>query len=302
MVDQIRGHRAQEMGGHLERAEVIDALKKGDVSIPDILKNLPANVSTKDILSYLRDQWRGYKSQVLQDEEVYSLQGDYPSPSAAVMPPAHDNDAQMSQDEGREFAQSAMKAMSLDQGKGKAKAMVTKALASDTPLSEGEVMASAEGHVDELDNFMFNVMDEVIDRQMIASMEDKLEKTKLEVMSILEKVKRGELPPEYAIIALLKVHQAKNGSLMAWTGKKMKQKNEEMNRVTQDLSASGGRDFAQMTVAQQKTKEGTFEMQLLSADLQKLTQDSATVFDHCKSMISMIQRSRQDIISRGSPA
>ena len=284
------------MGKELDRMQIIEALRHGDIN--HVLRSLPNSVSREDILVFLRDQYRSYQTDIVQEGQAYATEGDIGPPEMmpAEFVPSYDHGSQLlSQD--REMIMGGFE-------KFAGKAMMVGAKEEAPPggdegtLTQDEINRRSGQSLDEFDQVMSDAMWTILDNQMIANYKDKMNEIQNEVQHVISLAKQGLVDPEYVLIALAKVNQTKNGVLMTWLGKKAFMANDELGKISRDLVASGGTDFARLEEAREKSRTGTFQMQFLMSDLQKVMGDSASVLENIHSMIGDINRTRREIISQ----
>jgi len=264
---------------------MIEALRQGNIY--EVMKKLPAGLTTRDFEDYMSQQWRNFKSQIIQDYKIYEGEAAVAEPSMRDFP-VHDEGASWTTEEGHEFL----------------KGMIT----SLNKAAEGEGIAPAtdigtiaEGTLDEWENFMNNVWGQIFDAQMVADYQKRMGEIQKEVQRIIAMAKSGQVDPEYVLIALAKVNVTKNGCLMTWLGKKAFMTNETMNRIANDLRMTPASDpsyFGKLQDVQSKTRDGAFQLQLLVTDMQKVMQDVAGVLEQVHGFIGEINRTRREIITK----
>jgi len=159
----------------------------------------------------------------------------------------------------------------------------------------------ARGTLDDWNNFMSSTWSQIIDAQMMSDYQSRMGEIKQEVDRIIALARAGAIAPEFVLIALAKVNATKNGVLFSGLGKKAFHVNETLSKIGSDLHAlspSDPRYAAEMQMAQAKTREGAFQMQLLQTDMQKIMQDVASVMDQVKGMMDEMLRTRREIITK----
>ena len=305
MVDAVRPGRIQEkeIQADLAKMEMVEALRHGNVY--EVLKRLPTGLSIRDFEEYMSDQWRTFKSQIVQDYQVYETEGAVSEPRYSDFP-VHSEGSALGSGEGGEF----LKGMMASLGKGSFKAATVKADETQAGSTEGadsgemsyeELVGTAEGTLGDWEDFTTEMWGQIFDAQLVQDYEKKMGEIQRDVQRIIAMAKSGQADPEYVLIALAKVNVTKNGCLMTWLGKKAFMSNEQMNRVASDLrtvSPSDPQYSARVMDAQSKTRDGSFQMQLLMTDMQKVMQDVAGVLEQVHGMIGEINRTRREIITK----
>ena len=299
MADPIRpsnvGHR--DIGQYRNREEVFEALRSGDTPIAEIIAKSHNVVSKQDIENFLRRQSHEFRSDVMQEQPVYSAQGDMPPPSPEMFTNLQD-DQELS-DEDRELlfhgmAMGAKAQVGKSVSLGKAEDLDPAASDPNAPQTLAELEAAATRTVSEVDSTLFGMMGDVIDQQMRADMERKLNDVKSEISQVINTARaNGTLTPELLLICYTKVALAKSGSMMVWKGKQMAHTNEEMNRATESLSSNPA--FGEVQAMQNTTREGGMTMQRLTTDMQQITTHVATVLESVKSIIDDKKRKDEQI-------
>ncbi len=196
------------------------------------------------------------------------------------------------------------------QGVGKAEEAGTDLTADETeaagstgdeavgPMTAEEMQQTAQGTVDEWTQMKEGSFNMILNAQFMHDYQARMGEIKAEVQKILAMVKSGQIEPEFALIALAKVNSTKNGCLMTWLGKEAYHVNDSMNKVYEELKTMGSTDpryFGSLQDAQAKTRDGSFQLQLLQTDMQKVMQDVASVMEFAHSSISEIARNRREI-------
>lgn len=281
------GVREKEIQSDLARLEMVEALRQGNIY--EVMKKLPEGVTIRDFENYMSEQWRTFRSQIIQDYQVKTSESSVPEPSLEEFS-MHDETSTWSPEEGGEFFKGMMASL------GKA---VTKAEGGD--MSQEELMGMAEGTLDEWEGFMNDIWGQIFDAQMMADYQKRMGEVQQEVQRIITLAKEGKISPEFVLIALAKVNVTKNGVLMTWLGKKAFMTNDNMNRIANDLSMTPTSDpgyTSQLYDTQAKTRDGAFQLQLLVADMQKVMQDVAGVLEQVHGFMGEINRTRREIITK----
>jgi ribosomal protein L17 len=306
MVEPIRASKIAQKELQAEGAmqELRQALLQGNIL--EVRARLPAHVSVADFERFMSDQWKTWKSQVVQDYQIYEGEGAVAEPVQRYNDfPMHSGGSALHPGEGEEF----IKGMTASLNKSAYKAVkAQEAAAADTeesaekPASLDELGTMGEDTLNEWQNFTDSMWDSIIDAQMMQDYEKRMGEIKQEVEKIISMAKSGQINPEFVLIALAKVNVTKNGVLMTWLGKKAALKNESMNRIADDLQKVPTSDFtaysAAATEAQAKTRDGAFQLQLLTTDIQKVMQDVASVLEQVSGYIGEINRTRREIIQK----
>ena len=304
MIEHIRPGKIQEkeMQTELAKLEMAQALRQGNVY--EVMKKLPSGITRVDFEDYMKKQWTTWKSQIIQDYQVYENDASVPGPKMQDFTPTNDW-AKMSQEEGREFLKSM--AMSLSKGLYKAEKVATEEAGTSTDsqsqssASPDELSNMAQNTLDEWQNFTGEMWNSIFDSQMVQDMQSKMADVQREAQRIISLAKSGQIDVEYVLLALAKVNVTKNGVLMTWLGKKAFATNETMNNIANDLSKIPSSDpqyFGALQTAQAKTRDGSFQMQMLVSDMQKVTQDVAGVMEQIQGQISEINRTKREMITR----
>ncbi len=279
MVDPVRPGRVDqsEIRSDLARAELEKALRESD-NIHEVLRNLPEGITTKDFEEYLGNQWSQWKSQILQEQEVYSQPGTPPPPNLS------------------NFAANT-KANTLDQADLEG-FFNTMAEGEETPPSVEEM---AQGTLDEWANFSDEMWGSIMDNQIMMESRDRLQEIEGELKRIIAMVKSGQIDPEYVLLALAKVNVTKNGVLFAGLGRKMAYTNTRMEQVAQDLNMADATDsdfFGQVQLSQVETRDLSMQQQQMTMTMQKVMNDVGGTLEQVKGMIDGINRTRKEIIQK----
>jgi len=299
MVDQIRTppvHPRESPSKELEREELIEALKHGNIE--EVIRNRPSDVSLKEIIGWLRGQWHRYESQVVKAESNVAVSGQMPTPQEAMGPIEDFQEGAVLSEAELEEMTGMFKGMSM--GKG----MMSKDANADPhnpkPFSSvDELVGSAEGHISDAESYMNSYMGDIIDAQTALDLKQRMDTLMQEVNSILARVKSGELAPRYALIALAKVNQTKNGAIMTGMLKKAKFNHEEESRITDELFGEDGELLPSPGKIQQnqaRSSEVRYENQMLMSQIQKTIQDASSVLENVDGIIGDIDRTKLELI------
>lgn len=289
-IGSVKTSQVREKELRAEREKVLDALARGDIE-----KLRTSRFRIDEFLEFFTKQWLEWKGQIVQDSEVTSSFGAKPEPNIADFPPHHAG-ASINKEVGDYFLNSMLRGT-------KFKAQVVpegEAAPPDTSqMSPEELDQMARGTLDEWQQFTDGMWSQIMDAQMMRDLKSRTEEVKAELMRIIALARQGIVSPEFILIAMAKVNATKNGVLMTWLGKKTFHVNESMNKIASDLhtlSPNDPRYTGELQMAQSKTRDGAFQMQLLTTDLQKLMQDVASVFEQVHGLIGEINRTRREII------
>ncbi|MFH1874110.1 MAG: hypothetical protein ABH859_02865 [Pseudomonadota bacterium] len=283
MVDPLGPGRVRqsEIKSDVARSELEQALRQSD-NIHEVLRNLPDGITLKDFEEYLGSQWSAWKSQILQEQEVYSQPG---------MPPAPNLDFFSSNTKANTIAQADLEGF------------------FDT-LAEGEqapasIEDMAQATLDEWANFSDELWGNIMDNQIMMDTESRLKEIEGELKRIIAMVRSGQADPEYILLALAKVNVTKNGVLFAGLGRKLAYTNSRMNQVANDLSIADTTStdyFGQVQLAQSETRDLSMQQQQLTMTLQKVMQDVSGTLEQVHGMIEGINRTRREIIQKFTAA
>lgn len=287
----------------LDRNEMIEMLKHGNIH-EVFAKSTKFKIN--DFMEFFADQWRSWRGGVIQDTEIKAQIGSYPAPSPDSLPVYH-REAKINQEEGSLFARTSAKALSMRASGTAGKLLETddEAAAGDGsgsgPMTREEVESVAQDAIDELDQFTADTWEQVLDAQMFSDYQAKMGEVKSEVERIIALARSGAIGAEFVLIALAKVNVTKNGCLMSWMGQKAFKVNDSINKIANDLgtiSPSDPRYVSEMQIANAKTRDGGYQLQLLTTDMQKIMQDVASTMEQVKSMTDEINRTKREIVSK----
>jgi len=292
-VDKVRA-RALER----QAIEVDENLRK---AIHDIQhgKNIyqvlaDAKVPKAELHKFFADSWRQWQSQIIQNYQTISGEAD--------VQPVQMTDMN-THSEGNELGGRGEK-MLFDGFFGAKAAKVAKAAEGGeeaAPLSEQELQGMAQGTLDEWENFMGDLWSQVLDQQMIREYQSRMSEIQSQVRKLISMAKAGIIGPEYVLIALAKVNVTKNGVLFGWLSKKAFTINEQMTRASEDLrgmSASDPGYFASLQDVQAKTREGGFQLNMVTNDMQKVMQNVSSTLETVHGIMGEINRTRREIITK----
>lgn len=301
MVDILRpvGIAGKEVRKELDRAEIKQLLDTGNLY--EIRARLPLNLSLRDFEDYMRFQGTRFH-ELVQDFDFKAQEAVYHAPVKEVFPIQHQG-TQVSPEEMAYFTQEMMKSAERAEFKFKATKATegSKGLGEqEQPMTVEEIQQMGEGTLSEWQTFMDETWMSILDAQMMKDYQQRMSEVQAEARRIIALVKQGVIGPEFALIAMAKVNQTKNGCLMTWLGKKAFHVNESINKISEDLKKSGSYDPGTLAVAQSKTRDGAFQLNLLVTDMQKIMQDSAGVLEQVHGIMGEMNRTRREIITKVS--
>lgn len=288
-----------------ERDTILTELRHGD-----IFKVLSKSKAFKvaDFTDFFAQQGQGLR-QLFQESEVKSVYAQVPAPEEKQHQfSVHHRGVTVTPEEtaflNQELA-SALERRGVEERMGakasKVKSADSSSSSSGTSTSLEEVETMTDGTLAEWQQFMDDSWEVILDSQMMQNYQSKMAEVKAETDRIIALVKQGALTPEFALIALAKVNQTKNGCLMTWLGKKTFHVNESLNKISSDLSKVSTSDYtkysAAATAASAKTRDGAYQLNLLTTDMQKVMQDSASVLEQVKTMMDQMAQTKRQIVS-----
>lgn len=302
MVDAIKATRIQEkeIRSQLDRMEVTELIRTGNYgNIFEVLSS--SKIKLGDLADFFSDQWKAYRGQVIQDAEIKAQEASVPEPNVREFP-EHENFTSIGHEEvillneemgealgrfGRRYkAQHIGKAQDAD---------------GDTAMSREELENMAGGTISEWDQFLEDTWSQIIDAETMRDYQSRMGEIQREVDRIISLVKQGAIGPEFALLALAKVTVTKNGVLMVGLGRKVSHINDSMNNITNSLhtmSPADPRYGAESQFAAGRTRELGFQSNLLMNDMNKIMQDTASVFEQVNGMIGEINRTRREIVTK----
>lgn len=306
MVDRIRQQKIERFDGRIDEGmrKFIESIKHGDISKALLQTDIPKS----EVQKFFKNQWLQWNAQILQESEAYASRGAQPEPLIKQFPPSNPNNS-MTKDQGQSLLAGLMEAKAAtikptETGVG----AETDAEAGEAgmelpegtePMSLGEIEQMAEGTLDEYEAFMGDVWSQVLDAQTLSDYRAKMAEIQGEVRRLVAMVKEGRIGAEYVLLALAKVNVTKNGVIFAWLGKKAAGLNEQMSRASEDLMGMNTGDpnyVGELTRVQSQTREGGFQLNQVTQDMQKVMQNVQSTMESVHGMIDMINRSRREII------
>lgn len=299
MIDILKpvGVAGKEVRKELDRAEIQQLLNTGNLY--EIRAKLPLNLTLRDFDDFMRSQG-GRFQELVQNFEFKADYAAFHSPVKEVFPIQHQG-TQVPPEEMAYFTREMMRTAEMPDFQFKA-SKIGKATETGEgpPMTPEEIQQMGEGTLGEWQTFMDETWMSIMDAQMMKDYQSRMAEVQAEARRIVALVKQGLIPPEYALIAMAKVNQTKNGVLMTWLGKKAFHVNESLGKISEDLKKGGGWDPANLQTAQAKTRDGAFQLNLLVTDMQKIMQDSAGTLEQVKTMIDEMNRTRREIIVKFS--
>ncbi len=306
-IEKDMRFREQDPQVQAERQRVIEALKHGNIH--EVFAN-ETKFKIGDFTDFFSSQWKNFKSQIIQDTEIKAGEASFHPPSIDEFP-LHHKGADITPEEGELFTNAMMDfatsgtGAGATSGGGKFKAQTVDGTADATSADASvDVETMAQGTLAEWDRFLDDTWGTIFDAQLTQEMQSKMGEVRSEVQRIINMVKSGQLSPEFALIALAKVNSTRNGVLMSGLGKKMYHINEEMSNMSQelyDMSASGDPNYyAQVQLTQSETRDGSYQLNLLTSDMQKVMQDTSSTIESVKGMMDLLVQGRAEIIRKTS--
>ncbi len=308
-VSKMRTLGEKDMKSYLDRMEnhMIEELRHGDIF--KVFVNSKFKIS--DFQDFFADQWKMWKGNVIQDEQIMASYSSFHEPNINHFP-IHSRSNILTSEERSELAAGFERQMT---GGGKlSSSRVVKSGESREadvegeeqkkqhgPMDNAELEEAARGAMSDWDSFLSDMWIDILDNQMITDYRSKMDEVEKEAQRIITLAKQGAIGAEFVLVALAKVNATKNGVLLSWVGKKAFGVNESINRVADDLNKvdpSSSNYVGQLQYAQNRTRDKSFQLNLLTQDMQKITQDMASVMDQCKSMMDEINRVKREIVSK----
>ncbi len=308
-VSKTRTLGEKDMKSYLDRMEnhMIEELRHGDIF--KVFVNSKFKIS--DFQDFFADQWKMWKGNVIQDEQIMASYSSFHEPNINHFP-VHSRSNVLTDEERNELAAGLERQMT---GGGKLSssrvAKSGKSRGADVdgegqekplgPMDAAELEEAAQAALDESEAFLDDFWIVALDRQMITDYRAKMDEVEKEAQRIITLAKQGAIGVEFVLVALAKVNATKNGVLLSWVGQKAFGVNESINRVADDLNKvdpSSSNYMGQLQYSQNQTRDKSFQLNLLTQDMQKITQDMASVMDQCKSMMDEINRVKREIVSK----
>jgi len=301
IVDRDLRFREQDATIQAEKQRVIEALRHGNIH-EVFAKEKKFKIS--DFTDFFSNQWKNFKSQIIQDSEIMAGEANYHAPDMSDFP-VHHQGTTITPEEGELFSQSMGDFLASGTGAGKFKAQTVGegGIPEQGAMTPDELLTVAEGTLGEWDQFLDDTWGTIFDAQLSQDMMRKMGEIKAEVQRIITLAKQGKIGVEFVLIALAKVNATKNGVLMSGLGKKVYKINSDMNDISAELhsmSPSDPRYFGTLQTSQSETRDGSFQLNLLMQDMQKVMQDVASTMEFVHSSIGELNRTRREIITHMS--
>ena len=86
--------------------------------------------------------------------------------------------------------------------------------------------------------------------------------------------------------------------MISWMGKKTYAMNESINKISEDLygmDTSSPNYTAELQYTSNETRNQTFQMNILTQDMQKVMTDTQTTFEHVKGIIDELNRMKREL-------
>jgi len=305
VVDRDLRFREQDPAIQAEKQQIIEQLRHGNIH-EVFAKQTKFKIG--DFSDFFSHQWRNFRSQIIQDAEIKASEASFHAPDLSVFP-IHHQGTNITPEEGELFSQAMGDLLTKGTGGGAGKWKAQSAAGEGEVPEAGammpdELVSMTQGTIDEWDQFLDDTWGTIFDAQLTQEMQRKMGEIKSEVQRIIALAKEGKIGVEFVLIALAKVNATKNGVLMSGLGKKMYKINDDMNQMSADLyemSASGDPNYyAQLQATQSETRDGSFQLNLLTQDMQKVMQDVASTMEFVHSTLGELNRSRREIITHMS--
>ncbi|MBT3181039.1 MAG: hypothetical protein HN337_00865 [Deltaproteobacteria bacterium] len=327
-------HQDKEVRSYLDRMEtdMIEELRHGNIF--KVFANSKFKVS--DFQTFFANQWKSLKGGVIQDEEIMAMKASFYGPNINQFK-THSKSMTLSQQQ-RDLFNQEMSSFIMQQGAGvkakgtkvvglkvgggvvsedKAEAKKAEEVATAIPeegatvSDEGqmpdemmgmeELQGMADGTLGDWDAFLDDAWMQIMDAQMMSDYRTRMAEIQKEVDRIIALAKSGKIGAEFVLIALAKVNATKNGVLISGLGRKASGINESLNKVAEDLNAldpSSPSYLGEAQLAQSRSRDKNFQLNLITQDMQKVSQDIASVMDQVHGMISEMNRVRREIIQK----
>ena len=291
-VDKVRTRvlerKVVEVEENLRKA-VLD-IQKGK-NIYQVLAE--AKVPRADIHKFFVDRWRQWQSQIIQNYQTFSGEADVKPVQMSDF--NNHNPGNLLGDQGEHMLFDGFfgaKAMSVKSTEGGEEA---------EPLTQQELEAMAQGTLEEWESFMGDLWSQVLDQQMVRDYQQRMGEIQAQVRKLIAMAKSGAVGIEYVLIALAKVNVAKNGVLFTWLTKKAFGINEQMMRASDELHGMSAADpnyFSTLQQTQAETREGGFQLGMITNDLQKVMQNVSSTMETVNGIMSEINRFRRELITK----
>lgn len=296
-VESIRPRIEHEIQPRLDNPELIDALKKGNIY--EILKALPRDVSIQEIDDYFKYQHRLFNQKLVQNDELYAGYATPPPPSfekdfADISP-----EAELTPEDQTLLAAAITGKFATSSGMGGKAQTETKT--EGKVLTADELLALGQQQYQDVQALNDELTQKIFEAQLQMEIQKKkgeLDKIKSDLIKM---VKSGA---DFGLIwaMMAKYVSTKNGIMMTAKSAEIKNQNELINKSTaelQNLSGSDPQEFAiQSTLTNQKIREGTWNLQQLTMDVQKIMQSIESWMATAKSAIDEYNRNKGELIRK----
>jgi hypothetical protein len=291
MVDKVRQQAIDAKAGRIDD-RLIQDLRHGDIH--KVLAK--ADIPKAAVHQFFSEQWQRWQSQIVQNYETFASE-------ATVEPP--NIDLFYDADPGNSFKGDDGQIL-LEGLFGGAKASSLKASTTTTD-TEGEVLSvedldqMAQDAMDEWDSFSSEMWSSILNAQMVQEYESRMGEIMKEVQRIIALAKSGKIGPEWVLIALAKVNATKNGVIFSWLSKNAMAVNEEMNSITEELNemdTSSSEYYATLQNVQSETRSKSFDLNMITNNMQKVMQNVSSTMDSVHSMIRSIFQARREIVAK----
>lgn len=312
MVDKVRAKAIERHAVEIDEnfRKAIQQIQEGK-SIHQVLAD--AKVPRAEMHKFFANQYAQWKVQIIQDSEAYSGQASIPEPRMGDFPSQNPNNSFQPGD-GEVLLEGLLaKAMGIKTEGVEGEEYLLEAFEGleepeavpEGPMSEEEIEAMARETLGEWESFSSEMWNTILDAQLVKDYEAKMAEIQQEVQRIIQLAKEGKIGPEFVLIALAKVNVAKNGVIFSWLGKKSFAINEDMNRASEALQGMDTSDpgyYAALEGMQADTREGSFSLNMITGDMQKVAQNVSNTLETVHGMMEEINRSRREIIARVAAA
>lgn len=298
VLDRNLRFREQDATVQAEKQRIIEALRHGNIH-EVFAKETKFKIG--DFTDFFSNQWRSFKSQIVQDAEIKSAEASCPPPDINDFLIQHQGTA-ITPEESELFAESMSDFLMSGSGAGaggKFKAQTADAGGEAAAMGPEELIGLAQSDLEGWDQFQEDIWGTVFDAQLTRDMQNRMAEIRSEVQKILAMVKSGQLGPEFALIALCKVNSTKNGVLMSGLGKKMYHINSRLSEISNDIYSTSVADpqyLGMMTLAKEETRQGAFDLSMLTQDMQKVMQDVSKTFEFTQGALSQINQGRRELL------
>lgn len=287
---ELRSNISKDLN-EAEFKQLVEKIKFGNIH--EVL----AMVKPGDLQDFFSKQYLDFKAQVIQDVDVKSFEGAIPEQKAEQFLIHHQN-TKISPGEAEILKSMVAKASTSSKFmsfKGQERAP------SDKPLTAEEIESLAGNVLDEADQFGNELMTRILDTQMMQEYKTRSQDVDNELKKIIAMAKSGKIGVEFVIIAMARTTATKNGVLMSWLGKKAFNVNDSLNKVAQGLhtlNVGDPRYASELQMGQSKTRDGSYQLQMITSDMQKTMQNIESVIEFAKGFNDELFRTRREMIGK----